>query len=154
MRCLSRVAAVGLLFACASRVTVDAAQESGPLRAIERANQAFAAAFAKGDAKAVAQMYTETGQLFPPNTQIVEGRPAIEEFWKAVMASGIARVELKTAEVESLGDALAESGRATLFGKEGTVLDKAKYIVVWKKVGGQWKLHRDCWNSDQAAPKN
>jgi hypothetical protein len=22
-----------------------------------------------------------------------------------------------------------------------------KYVVVWKKVGGQWRLHRDIWNA-------
>jgi len=22
----------------------------------------------------------------------------------------------------------------------------AKYVVVWKNVGGQWRLHRDIWH--------
>jgi len=33
------------------------------------------------------------------------------------------------------------------------VADRAKYVVVWKKVGGQWLLHRDIWNTSQPAPK-
>jgi ketosteroid isomerase-like protein len=32
--------------------------------------------------------------------------------------------------------------------KDGTIADKGKYIVVWKKEDGKWKLHRDLSNSD------
>ena len=154
MRCLSVSTAVFLLTWWASCVALNAAEENDPWRAIEQANSAFSAAYEKGDAKAVAEMYTEAGRLFPPNSEIVEGRLAIENFWKSVMAGGIVRVELKTVEVESFGDSIVESGRATLFGQGGMVLDKGKYVVLWKKVGGKWKLHRDCWNSSQPASKN
>ena len=43
---------------------------------------------------------------------------------------------------------LAEEGLFTFADKGGTPLDKGKYIVLWKKVGGKWKLFRDCYNSD------
>jgi uncharacterized protein (TIGR02246 family) len=131
-----------------------AAEEVSPLKVIEEANSAFAAAYNKGDAKAVAEMYTPMGQLFPPNSDIVEGRLAIQRFWQSVMDDGISRLELKTIEVEPFGDSIVESGRATLFGKDGAVLDRGKYLVLWKKAGGKWKLHRDCWNSSQPLPKN
>jgi len=36
----------------------------------------------------------------------------------------------------------------TLVGEGGRVLGKGKYIVVWKRVAGQWKLHRDIFNSN------
>ena len=26
-------------------------------------------------------------------------------------------------------------------------MDSGKFIVIWKQEGGQWKLHRDIWNS-------
>jgi hypothetical protein len=32
------------------------------------------------------------------------------------------------------------------------VLDEGKYIVIWKQVEGQWKLHRDILNSSRPAP--
>jgi ketosteroid isomerase-like protein len=25
-----------------------------------------------------------------------------------------------------------------------------KFVVVWKKIDGQWRLHRDIWNSRAA----
>jgi uncharacterized protein (TIGR02246 family) len=122
-------------------------------KAIEQANAAFAAAYAKGDAKAVAEMYTEKARLLPPNSPVVEGRKAIEAFWKGAMTAGIKTFELKTVEVESSGDMLVEQGTATLFSTDGAVVDRAKYIVLWKRVDGQWKLHRDCWNSNEPAAR-
>ena len=125
-----------------------AAGPRDPRTAIEATNAEFTAAFGRGDARAVAAMYTEGGQLYPPNQRVVAGRAAIEEFWKAAMDSGIKGVEIKTAEVESLGDSAVEAGSYTLYRKDGTKLDHGKYLVFWKRVGGAWRLHRDCWNSN------
>ena len=118
---------------------------------IEAANKAFSAAYGRGDAKAVAGMYTEPGQLFPPAAQIVAGRAAIEKYWKSALDSGVKGVELKTTEVFSLGETAAETGTYALTGKNGDSLDEGKYVVVWKRVDGQWRLHRDCWNSNKPA---
>ena len=35
--------------------------------------------------------------------------------------------------------------------KSGKEIDKGKYIVLWKMEDGKWKLHRDIFNSDNAA---
>lgn len=154
MKSLSVTTAIALhlamVFTCGA---LKAAEKDDPRRAIEEANAAFAAAFGKGDAKGVAEMYTEGGQLLPPNEEIVAGRAAIEKFWRAAMAGGIVGLELTTTEIESFGDSIVELGKATVFGKGAEVLDQGKYVVLWKKVGGKWKLHRDCWNSSRGAPK-
>jgi len=98
-------------------------------------------------------MYTDDAKVLPPNAPIVDGRRSIEQFWKAVMGSGIAAVELKTSEIEHFGDTVVEIGNATLVGTSREVLDHGKYVVVWKQIAGQWKLHRDCWNSSEAIRK-
>ena len=43
---------------------------------------------------------------------------------------------------------LAEEGIFTFADKGGTALDKGKYIVLWKKEDGKWKLFGDCYNFD------
>jgi uncharacterized protein (TIGR02246 family) len=126
-----------------------AAGPRDPRTAIEAANAEFGAAYGRGEAPAVAALYTEGGQLYPPNESLVAGRAAIEKFWKAAMDSGVKGVELKTAEVESVGDSAVEAGTYTLYGKDGTTLDRGKYLVLWKSVGSAWRLHRDCWNSNE-----
>ena len=37
-------------------------------------------------------------------------------------------------------------------GESGPVRDVGKFIVVWKKVAGEWKVAADIFNSDLKAP--
>jgi len=48
---------------------------------------------------------------------------------------------------ESHGDTAIDIGKYTLSGEAGNVMDSGKYVVILKQEGGQWKLHRDIWNS-------
>jgi ketosteroid isomerase-like protein len=56
-------------------------------------------------------------------------------------------------EVEGLGDTAIEIGELTLYGAEAQVLDKGKYMVIWKRQDGKWKLHRDIFNSSMPPPE-
>jgi uncharacterized protein (TIGR02246 family) len=121
--------------------------------AIAAANQNFMRAFARGDAAGMAALYTADGQLLPTHSDVVSGPRAIQEFWQAVMGMGIKEATLETVELEAHGDTAHEVGRYRLSGDAGP-LDHGKYIVIWKREGGQWKLRRDIWNSSvpQATP--
>jgi uncharacterized protein (TIGR02246 family) len=129
------------------------AQSPSPRAGIEAANARFAADFAKGDATAVASHYTIAGQVFPPNGDVVKGREAIAKFWKGAMDSGVKGVKLTVVEAEAHGGTAHEVGTYVLTGEGGKTLDTGKYIVVWKRDGGQWKLHRDIWNTSMPASK-
>ena len=130
-----------------------AGQAAGPRAAIEAANARFSADFAKGDATAVASHYTAAGQVFPPNGEVVRGREAIAKFWKGVMDAGIKEAKLTTVEAEGVGGTAHEVGTYVLTGEGGKTLDTGKYIVIWRRDGGQWKIHRDIWNTSAPAPK-
>ena len=129
------------------RAVAAVAQTASPRAAIDAANAKFSADFAKGDANAVASHYTATAWAFPPNGEIAKGREAITKVWKGAMDAGIKQVQLTTLEVEAHGDVAHEVGTYVLMGEGGKQLDSGKYVVVWKKDGGQWKLHRDIWNT-------
>jgi uncharacterized protein (TIGR02246 family) len=130
-----------------------AAQSPSHRPGIEAANARFTADFAKGDAAAVASHYTVAGQVFPPNGDVVRGREAIAAFWKGVMDAGIKGVKLTVVEAEAHGGTAHEVGTYVLTGEGGKTLDTGKYIVVWKRDGGSWKLHRDIWNTSLPASK-
>ena len=115
--------------------------------AINATNQRFMAAFNGGDAAKVASFYTEGGQLLPANSETIEGIPAIEQFWAGAMAMGIKRVQLTTVELDAQNDTAIEIGRYALSGEGDVALDQGKYLVVWKRDGGAWKLHRDIWTT-------
>ena len=129
------------------------AQPQGKVRtAIEAGEQQFAAAFSRGDSAAMAALYTPNGQLFPAHSDIVSGRQAIEQFWQGVLKSGAKGAMVTTLEVDGQGNTAYEVGKYTLVGDGGKVLDTGKYVVVWKRHQGQWRLHRDIWTTNMPAP--
>ena len=49
-------------------------------------------------------------------------------------------------------DQLVETGHYEIYDAENKMIDKGKYVVVWKQENGEWKLFRDIFNSDLPAP--
>jgi ketosteroid isomerase-like protein len=64
----------------------------------------------------------------------------------------IKSLELETLEVFGNGDVVSEVGRYVLGGADGQELDEGKYVVVWRKEGDAWKLHRDIFNTSMPPP--
>ncbi|GAB3522090.1 YybH family protein [Photobacterium alginatilyticum] len=114
---------------------------------IVNANKQYSHNFSLGDAAGVANLYTENGQFLLPNSDFVTGREALQSTLQTLMDSGIKSIQLETLEVEDYGDTATEVGKYILEGDGGTMLDNGKYVVIWKKEAGQWKLHRDIINS-------
>jgi uncharacterized protein (TIGR02246 family) len=140
------VAVIALLVLAAG-----AAPKQDARAAVDAAGKAFSAAVAAGDTAKIAALYTEDAQAFPPNSTRADGRAAIQKMWADFLATGVKKIDLKTLEVEQSGDYAYEVGTYSISGEADKHLDHGKYVVVWKRVGGQWKLFRDIWNSDMAA---
>lgn len=147
---LAKVAAVAVAMALTYAVPINAQQDARP--GIEAANKQFVATFGKGDAAGLAAMYSATAIAYPPNSEPVSGRAAIQKIWQGAMGMGIKAVTLTTSEVETYGDTAYEVGGYTMLGEGGKHLDHGKYIVIWKREQGAWKLHRDIWNTSMPGP--
>ena len=119
---------------------------------IAAANADFMNTFKGGDGAGMGGLYTENGQLLPPNSDVVTGHSAISAFWQGAMDMGIKTAKLETVELEGQGDVAFEVGKYTLSGGGGEVIDSGKFIVIWKREGEKWKLHHDIWNSSMPAP--
>ncbi len=113
---------------------------------IESQNQALIVAMLAGNAEAVGDLYSEDALVFPPGAKLVSGRPAIVAFWQGGIDAGIKDFSLKTVSIESEGDLAFEVGAVRIVASDDQTTD-ARYLVVWKRVMGVWKLHRDIWNS-------
>jgi uncharacterized protein (TIGR02246 family) len=117
---------------------------------IEKLNDVWTAAFNKGDAVAVAALYTEDAYVLPPGSAMVKGRAAIEAFWRQA-AQQMTDAKLTTVDVLPLGRSAArEIGTVTLKTKSQPPQEVVgKYVVVWRKMGRDWKLATDIWNTDK-----
>lgn len=117
---------------------------------IEKLNDVWTAAFNKGDAAAVAALYAEDAYVLPPGSAMVKGHAAIEAFWRQA-AQQMGDAKLTTVDVLPLGRSAArEIGTVTLQTKSQPPQQiVGKYVVVWRKVGRDWKLATDIWNTDK-----
>jgi ketosteroid isomerase-like protein len=98
------------------------------------------------DAAAIAQFYSEDGAVMPPNMPLAQGREAIQRTWQA-MLQGPGDLTFQTEQLvfSSSGDMALDRGTYR-FGD-----DVGKYVVVWRKIDGDWKAAADIFNSDKPA---
>src|SRR5262244_843824 len=78
--------------------------------AIQKLNDEWAAAFNKGDAGAIAALYTADSYVLPPGAPMVKGRADIQKFWAGALQHQ-GDIKLTTLDVKPLGpDAAREIG--------------------------------------------
>jgi uncharacterized protein (TIGR02246 family) len=140
-----------VLFGCAQPMPAPPAPN---LKAqIDANNAAWAAAANRGDAAAVAAMYTENATMLPPGVDIQQGRAAIEKTIAKIGGSGIRNFALIAIDVSQVSpDTAREIGRFSLEApapKKKWMKVDGKYVVVWKQVAGKWLLDVDIWNTNK-----
>jgi uncharacterized protein (TIGR02246 family) len=115
---------------------------------IQKANAQWIELFNKGDFAGVGALYTADAVALPPDAGIVKGRDAISAMWKDI-ATKVAEPRLTTLEVKRLSPRAArEIGTFTLKTKGTNPQElSGKYVAIWEKVRGGWKLSTDIWNS-------
>ena len=133
-------ALLGLLAAC--HPTRDEPGETR--RAITAATAQYVEASRGGDAHALAALYEEHALLLPPDDEVVEGRDAIEAYWRRGLEDGL---EVHAMRVEASGTLAYSIGRWSLPATAEEAADSGKLVLCWKHVDGAWKLTADIWNS-------
>lgn len=110
---------------------------------------AFSNAYINGDYETLANSYTTDGKIFPDRQDIVEGRAPLQDWWTIKNGSKILDHKVTPTEIKFLGDYAYDFGyyQGQSQSKEGEKFDfKGKYVIVWKKVNGEWKIYLDIWN--------
>ncbi|WP_222984853.1 YybH family protein [Flagellimonas meishanensis] len=116
---------------------------------ILEATRIFSKAYMNGDYETIANSYTMDGKIFPNNADIISGRQAIKERWMQGAGAKILHHEIQPLEIKFFGDYAHDYGyfQGKTERKDGSVVDwKGKYVVIWKKEDGNWKMYLDIWN--------
>lgn len=136
-------------------VNVQTVMAENVRQAIEAGDATWMEAFNRGDAVAVAALYTDNATLMPPNSAMIQGRQGIQDFWQAGIEGGLKDATLTTVEVQASGNTAYEIGKFSLTAQpkgQDPVMVSGKYVVVWQRQSdGSWKLHVDIWNSSMPA---
>jgi uncharacterized protein (TIGR02246 family) len=117
---------------------------------VARSNRRFADAATRGDAGAMAAVYTEDAVFLPLDAETLRGQAAIERFWHGGIRMGIRRLELDTLQLEHERVFAYEIGRYTLcFEPEGDapMTDLATHVVVHRRQqDGSWRRAAEIFN--------
>ena len=134
--CLVALCLVLLFCATGRLVLADDAE------AIRASSKAFVTAFDKGDAKAVADLWTADGVLIDESGTAYRGRPAIEATYaKFFAAHPDVKINVSVDSIRLLtGDAALEEGSATLESAPDAGATAAKYSAVHVKKDDAWRM--------------
>jgi uncharacterized protein (TIGR02246 family) len=111
---------------------------------------AWAAAFNKGDAAALASLYADDARSLPPGGPQLSGRSQIESYWRADIGGGGATTTLTPVDVVAQGDLLQVEGTYAVKGRDGGDLASGQYQQLWTRTDGRWLVRREMWRIDPA----
>jgi len=134
-----------LLFVTASgHIPATATPKDSARAPIAAQSAAFMQALERGDAVAAAQTFTTDAKVIVSGFDaVIDGRPAIESFWRSGFNAGLKGLSLTTLDLVGEGSLRIETGNYAVLGAGGSDLGRGRYLLVWKKEGAVWRIHRD-----------
>lgn len=120
----------------------DAGPHAKELAALQMSAQAFTEAFNRGDAKAVAALWTKEGDYIDESGQRFEGRDAIEKEYASFFAAHPgAKITLVVDSLRLANDSSAiEDGRSVVQVDRIAAGGYGKYTALHVKVDGKWLM--------------
>ena len=121
---------------------------------IEEKNNQFTKAHITKDTAFLNNIFTRDTKSFPPNSNVVTGRAAISAVNLEWVNYGIKEFSEVTTAFYGNEDYLIDEGSYYLRFTENDLIDIGKYINIWKKEDGNWKIFSNIWNTNMpAAPE-
>jgi uncharacterized protein (TIGR02246 family) len=113
-------------------------------------NDTWNAAFNRGDAAAVAALYTEDATVLPHTHDVINGQSKIQEFWTSVIGAGFKNHSIEMLDVHIDGNLSYEVARwaASGPGQDGQPQSYGGSLVnLYERQGdGSWKCRLHIWN--------
>jgi ketosteroid isomerase-like protein len=122
-------------------------------KTIDEKNKIFATAFVNGDSAGMVDHYTKDAKIFPPNSNAVIGRAAISALISEYLKFGIKEFRDETTALYGNEENLIEEGNFFMGDGKGGTIDKGKYVCIWRKTEGDWKLYSDIFNTSLPSEK-
>jgi uncharacterized protein (TIGR02246 family) len=131
---------------------VDLAAEE---QAIKDLNARWVRMIAAKDTAGIYELYASDALYMAPNAQALGGRPGVAKAWSGFYAMKGSSLSFRPTKVvvAQAGDLAYDVGTFTfgMDGPRGRIEDKGKYLTVWKKQDGAWRIAAEMYNSDLPA---
>ncbi len=111
---------------------------------IDSINTKFSEQIKNGDSMALASHYATDAAILLPKSEPIKGKDILSA-WGSMLREGTEETTFQTIDLIGSNDFLIETGYISTKGSDNSIY-KSKYLVVWKKQNGEWKLYRDMIN--------
>jgi ketosteroid isomerase-like protein len=112
--------------------------------------ETFSEKVVQQDAEGIARAYADDAKIFPGNQKIISGRAPIERYWTPSPERGkIVYHKILPEEIQIVGKTAYDFGYyegKTQQADGSEVSWRGKYVIVWHKRQGEWKIYLDIWN--------
>ena len=95
-------------------------------------------------------MYAENAEIFQGGKENTIGRESITKNFEGWARDSVIG-KFTTTGLWGNKDLLVEQGTGFFAQANGNWKSTGKYLLVWKKVDGEWEIFRDTWFSDPKA---
>ncbi len=109
----------------------------------------FSKAYIEADYDELTSFYSTDGKIFPGGSDIIVGHKAIKKRWTLPKGTKILSHKVIPKEIKIIEDYAYDYGyyEGSSSRKKEVYPFKGKYVIVWKKVGNDWKIYLDIWNN-------
>lgn len=130
-------------------ISIHAYAQTDEVFNIKEQSAKFSSLMVEGDRETMLKLYTTDAKIFPNNREILSGED-LRQYWMPKEGSDYKVLYHKATpeEIKIFGDEAYDwgyyEGRSVSNGKESSW--KGKYVIIWKKEQGEWKMYLDIWN--------
>jgi ketosteroid isomerase-like protein len=120
------------------------------INAILKSKKEFSMNFINGNINKIVERYTTDAKLFPNDSKIIEGYENISNQYTMPKNVKIISHKISPTEIKIVNENAYAYGTyegITLMPEGERTSWKGKYVNVWKKVNGKWKVYLEIWNS-------
>jgi uncharacterized protein (TIGR02246 family) len=147
MKCLAMglAAVVVIVLGAAQGSVADDKVDPADEKAIRQLNEAFVAAFNKGDIKAMAATYAPDADFLSAEGKRVKGRAELEKYFAKGFAENKGlKLKHSDSSIRFLKpDVAVDAGTWEITGRPGGKATKGLYTAVWMKQDGKWLVVYD-----------
>ena len=109
---------------------------------IDSINTKFSEQIKYSDSTWVASQYGPDAEILFEKSEPIKGKDILS-FWGEVSRSETKDWTFTTTDLQGDENFLIETGNYEIKDGNKKLADRGKYVVVWKKQNGEWKLYRD-----------
>lgn len=144
-------AALGAFLLASCAPAEEAVDREAEIETIMELERTWSAKFQEGDIDWIVNRHVANGRTLPPGADPFVGRQAIRQFWSDLYETeGLSLTfgpsEAHVSEAGDMGYVLGTYEMALPDESE----DRGKYVVVWVKEDGEWRIAADMFNSNLA----